>query len=443
MKKIILMFLAAAITIGVAGCGASKSVPQTNETLSVVSTVNKYQFNEAIKIKFMQKYPDVKLDVQLVDPEEDPTAFYQKMSTDIMAGKGPDLLFIDRNFYGATDINKMIRSGAFADMNPFIEADTAFNPTDYVPAMMSFGVVDGKKFIMPSSYNLPIFLTTKSLISETGFNPDNCSTFTGFVDEMIKAGTSSGINPLTRSLESRPLAGFTQTMGIDVFDYENSKANFDQSFQRGAESLKKLGELTGVVNDQYVNGLEVESLRDKQTVLTDYSSRSFGYLFEQIMRLDQYKEQAVMVPMRDEQGGIHASFQEGYIMLESSANKQNAYNFISLALSEEMQRGEELVWWNPANVPVHLGQMKASLKRLSEPIGVTYDNDLGTVTLRGITADEIAQFEGFIADVVDIRGSDKSQSEVFERMKGYYNGTQTYDQAIAELQNIMDIYISE
>lgn len=53
----------------------------------------------------------------------------KKLQTLLMAGKGPDIIFIDRNTF--PDIYKTMKSGAFCDINKFLNEDKDYNADNY------------------------------------------------------------------------------------------------------------------------------------------------------------------------------------------------------------------------------------------------------------------------------------------------------------------------
>ena len=74
-----------------------------------------------------------------------------------MAKDEPDLsVFIH---YDLRDIKKQIKSGAFTDTTPFLEADAEYIPKKYNQFIIECCQTDGKQYIMPTECSIPILLS--------------------------------------------------------------------------------------------------------------------------------------------------------------------------------------------------------------------------------------------------------------------------------------------
>ena len=136
-------------------------VEQTNEGLNIWYTdygmTAKYL--DAAVTQYNQQHPDhpVTAEKYFADgsAESDEEAT-QQMLTEVMAGSGPDLIFFD---VGNMDIEKMVRRGVFADLEPYFEADN-FDWSGYNQAVMDAGVWDGQRLVIPLEYNFPMLYTS-------------------------------------------------------------------------------------------------------------------------------------------------------------------------------------------------------------------------------------------------------------------------------------------
>ena len=126
-------------------------VEQTNEGLTIFYTDYiglEAKLLDAAVTQFNQLHPDnpVTAEKIFVDgSSESQDNAYTKMLTEVMAGEGPDLFFLEQNLM---DIEKMVRRGVFADMEPYFEADN-FDWSGYNQAVMDAGVWDGQRLVIP------------------------------------------------------------------------------------------------------------------------------------------------------------------------------------------------------------------------------------------------------------------------------------------------------
>lgn len=99
-------------------------VKQTNKSLKIYYSdyASMPMMDTAVQL-YKKQYPDVELEVKKTYSAdlEDYNTKYQQMANQIMAGEGPDLFVIDQ---GTMDVEKMVRQGVFADMEPFLRRMT-------------------------------------------------------------------------------------------------------------------------------------------------------------------------------------------------------------------------------------------------------------------------------------------------------------------------------
>ena len=162
----------------------------------------------------------------------------QQMSTEIMAGGGPDIIVLDNEL----PISKLIDQGAFVDMNTFIENDKsekALDMKNYNQSLMDTGVYNGKRYMMPMLYKPDIFITNTSLMKKYGIDKNTKPTYKTIGDVFEKLQNSEK----TVSL----LEGYQSSKEIllqyinDNIDKEKLTTSFDtKEFKETIETLKKL-----------------------------------------------------------------------------------------------------------------------------------------------------------------------------------------------------------
>ena len=79
---------------------------------------------------------------------------YDRISSEIMSGEGPDIIFFGGIADYYLDLAKMAKQDAFADMNVLIEKSETFSFDDYNKSALDAGIVGGKRVMMPLSYKV-------------------------------------------------------------------------------------------------------------------------------------------------------------------------------------------------------------------------------------------------------------------------------------------------
>lgn len=99
------------------------------------------------QIAFTSLYPEVRLTVRDFADDE---SYQQVLRTELMAGKGPDLvLFRD---YDLWDVYKMMDAGVLCDLDPFLEADESFALAPFYQRIFNGGYYKEQRLFIPLSF---------------------------------------------------------------------------------------------------------------------------------------------------------------------------------------------------------------------------------------------------------------------------------------------------
>lgn len=363
------------------------------------------------------------------------------MQADIMAGKGPDLIYISENYFARSDVDKMIHSGVFSDMTPFIKADKEFDFSNYNASAMKFGVVDGKRYIMPTSYNIPMLLTTQSLLDKVRFDPKKCTDFWSFNDELNKYSsiyTENMPNIFTSGIYN--IANFNNLAGMKILNYEDKKVLINTpEFKRAAQTIHNLCIKNDWYYESYVNGMDTKYLYDQIAFLANYDYGSFGALFNDILALYAKGEKPIFFPIRDLNGKIQGKYSFGAAITNNSSNKQNAYNFVKLLLSEQGQ-----MQFNSSplrSIPVLNSAVDKAYEYFQQPITMTFGDS--TFPLPPLAKEDFDLYKSYLKDVDKVTAHGSVQQQLDMLMLPYYLGKKSYEECIKEAQDALEIYMSE
>lgn len=458
MKKAISLFLTITILVAVlSACGASQqnvnvwqdtpSVPQTNDRLTVfcVGDLRDSGMIELALNRYRQLYPDIQ--VELIKPEseniEEREELYQQVAAQIMAGEGPDVFLVNP---AIMDVEKLVRQGIFADMEPFFEADD-FDWTPYHQAVMDGGVWNGKRFVIPLTYNFQLLFTTRTALEETGFDMDACKDYMGFLEETMRFMEDPA---QTRQLCCKPMMimNVVGISGITIADYDTRTIDLSSPvLQPGCAWHKTLnvrhpGHEITLGND----GLEYSAgaVRDGVVLFAQSLGGAFSGFFREFAALKTIDE-AVMLPIRDVNGGIQAQIEYSVAVRGNSENLQNAYNYIKVLLSPEiqhkLQNGDQLSVLNSANEYGYEMISQGKLWHTKAGAG----GFVGTVEPNQGTdwpsREEYDQLVGFINE---IRGAYFISHLRFQgKMRPYVYENADYEETLENARREMEIYISE
>ena len=416
-------------------------VEQTNEGLNIWYTDYgmMVKYLDAAVTQYNQLHPDhpVTADKYFADSSsESNDEATQQMLTEVMAGSGPDLIFFD---VGNMDIEKMVRRGVFADLEPYFEADN-FDWSGYNQAVMDAGVWDGQRLVIPLQYNFPMLYTSQTALDETGFSIENCDTFGGLLDE-IEAMQADPSQKREVFRAKYTFYNFAQYAGIPYVDYDRQKADLSSpELKRGAEIYNNLGGLELGVLDDGING--AADIRDGKALwICPFPPVNGFYTGPEVINTF---DELVMMPIRDMDGGIQAQITWAVAVRNNSPNLQNAYEFIKYLLSEEFHTETLDYRWlyysvldsaNEAYFQDHVYNRAAPLVPPENSYG------LDTVDVRPEDFDELMSYTRQITGAYFSCAETNFMRNM--RTNGFLSGEVSYEDAAQQAERQMDLYLSE
>lgn len=83
--------------------------------------------------EFQSLYPEVTLEVESYSMN-DLMSSSERIKTQLMSGKGPDLLLL--NSYGADDVYKIMKAGVFAPLDEYMTEENGWQEKEYVETVI-------------------------------------------------------------------------------------------------------------------------------------------------------------------------------------------------------------------------------------------------------------------------------------------------------------------
>lgn len=259
---------------------------------------------------------------------DDQNTLSNVMSSEIMAGEGPDLLSLATLSYGNTSINKLLQQEVFADINDVINADMnkqKIDFNDYCEAAMNAGMYENKRIIIPISYVPNILISSEEKCSSYVIN-DNLT-----YDEIIN------INRTLSDEDNLSLFEYEDEYESLFFDFidENININNNTNNFDSYEFIETVKNLKKVILDMNEN----EQSSNDTGLFT--ASETFNLLFtcENFVNRININENPVLFNKPTMKGDFTADIYDAIAINNNSndSKKQKVLNFIEYALSEEVQ----------------------------------------------------------------------------------------------------------
>jgi len=373
-------------------------VPQTNESLTVWAygedvgaTVD--ILRDAGK-EFRERYPEVELVIERTpyDNVNGWDAHYTRLATEVMSGKGPDLFWIESY---SMDWYKMMKGGAFANLNCFFENDPDYHKEDYNQPVMEGGRFRGCQYLVPTHYSIPVLLSEKSLLEEQKIDISKWTDYFAMWEDIAAYSDRQEQDaslPYPVHVYADYIFGYSPwTMGIRWINLENDTLDLNQPEMERALALngrllRRVAEPEEMEKEWALRDGAFKAahrLADKEELFEICAGwDGFAAAMRNGMAIASFGE-PVLAPVRDVNGGIQAEIREALAVRRNSPNQENAYHFIQILLSPEYQEMSISTWMS--EIPLNYEALNAVLEGyaagLDPNMRYTMGGDLGNLQI--------------------------------------------------------------
>ena len=299
---------------------------------------------------FRAEYPDVDVNYVQLSEEE----FDVRISTELSAGKGPDLLFcLSRD---TPDPYRTMTVRLFEDLDPYFENDAGFGFENYLGEVMNCGVLNGERQLVPVEIQIPLVKTSLEAVSETVM-PDAVRRYKEYLSEAGEEEPSGIIQTFEdfcsaciRYHEENPdgmlfpagengddLRALLSASGMQFIDYERGLVTVRE------EELHTILDVCRAfrsANGQTVGADEKQTDGTKKNAFLSPADSDPAAVLSELQDTRRKGETPCLFPIYDVDGGITAEVLSYAAILRSSQNKLNAYRLLCILLSEEIQGGQ-------------------------------------------------------------------------------------------------------
>lgn len=397
-----------------------------------------------VAANFQSAHPDTFVKVEIGISEENSITAedaIRTLNTDILAGKGPDVLILD-----GMPVDSYIEKGILADIKGLMDEIDA---SDGIFSNIKNAYENnGSIYCMPVCFNIPVIAGNKEAV-ETGSAKELVAYGKSIKEEGKKVFSTSGISDILKELFQVESADWLTKEGI----VDKSKL---EAYLQTAKEMYELENDSKNVEDE-----------DSQT----YSFTSYGYNFGtassmgRLMKQNQisfgtlasFYELKDLLSIEQQLGGTYGIFSKqetkGFVpyliagVVSGKEEEQNVQEFIKTMFSKECSMQLE------SGFPVN----KAAYKELcleeltgeekNQDISVTYSTSDGTMvdySIQPLTQEDIdtltENIESMTASVITDR---IIYDLVISEGSKYMEGTQTLEETSGAIMQKVNLYLSE
>ena len=294
--------------------------------------------------------------------DDDYTAGIQKLNTEMLSGKLPDM--IDINTY-SMPIEQYAAKGFLTDLYELIDADADLSREDFVqPVLKALESADGKLYQLPQTFAVDTAIALDKVVGE--YDTWNLA---AVKDAMTKLQDGATVFDVYRTKSD--ILSTCISRNIDAFvDWENGAAHFD------SDEFKALLEFANSFPDTYdwenADEEDQDSAQNRMNAGKQLMSSFYVSSLEDILyQLTGYNGKVKFVGYPSEDGTSNHAFQiDGAIAISSTcADKTAAWNFMKQFLNEEYQSN-----YNIWSFPINQAAFDAKLKEMMTEEYQTDDN---------------------------------------------------------------------
>lgn len=294
--------------------------------------------------------------------DDDYTAGIQKLNTEMLSGKLPDM--IDINTY-SMPIEQYAAKGFLTDLYELIDADADLSRESFVqPVLKALESADGKLYQLPQTFAVDTAIALDKVVGE--YDTWNLA---AVKDAMTKLQDGATVFDVYRTKSD--ILSTCISRNIDAFvDWENGAAHFD------SDEFKALLEFANSFPDTYdwenADEEDQDSAQNRMNAGKQLMSSFYVSSLEDILyQLTGYNGKVKFVGYPSEDGTSNHAFQiDGAIAISSTcADKTAAWNFMKQFLNEEYQ-SSYTIW----SFPINQAAFDAKLKEMMTEEYQTDDN---------------------------------------------------------------------
>ena len=416
--------------------------PEASGSLTLdINMDNSSMMRQAIEI-YRRMYPNVEIILHEYINPADTKAYYDALPADLMAGKASDLVFY--GFWTFSDIHKTMDAGVFADLDPLFSEDDSFHLDNLHREIIDGSKYRGHRYYVPLSYSLCGFLSAQETLERVGLSGCDKMGYTEFVTtlreyaEANRDRTDEWLMPFFSSLY------FCQYGNVDILNYEDQTVTLDtEEFHRTMELLKTGHSYMSARRSDSALIWNSDALSDGRMIfeLTD-NAHQILYFMHYLNLLAKSTPTAFTMPGTKGKTGAYAYFSAA--IPEASRNRENAYAFLKILLSEEVQGNRSHYIEIPVNNRGRKTRYDTYLEGMYfEMMCGDIEKETGVDVTGKFTPEMKAHLESLYENVAFVVRNEALDAFIMEAMTPYFEGEKDYDACVGELRNKLELYIRE
>lgn len=399
---------------------------------------------QAIIDEFQNKYPSIKIKTVLFDNSTNNgiSKYQETLLSDTLSGDGPDILYLN-----SSDTLILEKSGMLENLKPFLDKDKTFKKEDYNTKVIEAGVYNGEQLVMPLDYYVNQYTTTKELLENNNIHIKDNSSENEFMNSINSYILSSSDANKTLFAAPMNIEDFLASTGENFIDYENKDVYFNTTaFKQIINNYKKI--YNASKKESGISGFSgsegFEALKDGTSLFSNDPIERVSYFLASESLLNEVTGETQVInniPTYKGGKGVAAIVGSSMAISKNSKNKEAAYNFLKIALSEKIQASNL-----PSNIPVNKKAAEdLENQYMTNEVGKSYAYDKSTTIIQQRLSENFQDYYNKIVNNVNkgVITDDTLGQLMMQCLTPYFEDKMSYEDAINILKSKIKIYINE
>lgn len=388
---------------------------------------------------YMKEHPDTIIKINQYDYKEEYLSDYlKKMNTDIISGKGDDLIPT-----AYLPIEKYVNSGVLENLSSYLEKDTAFNMKNYHKNVFENIKINGSYYLFPISFKLGSLMANQDLLDQKNIKIDqdhwNRESFINILRELSK---EKGVYGLPNMEKEEIFEMFFVGEQDQFIDDENKKTNFNsESFKVLLKDVQTICDEKLI--DENVTGMDIEGMNMYQGTngkIAFMNQSEISFMFIPLLKNMIGNFKLYPYPRSSGKGG-YTFMANAYGMNANSKNKELAWEVLKY-LNEEKKDNNGFYTGIEMNKKSSEKQLE-ELKNMGDNVMVIATED-GELNPAALTDENIENIKDATENVTINTSVDPQINKILkEAIRKYFAKEMTQEELIKTLDNKISTYMNE
>lgn len=386
-------------------------------------------------IEFNKTNPEYRITVteyHQFNTDEDYTAGLTKLTTEIVSGDVPDILVA-----GELPLAQYAARGLLEDLYTYVDADPEFDRDDFVPSILSAMESDGNLYMVSPSFYIQTLVGHPSVVgTEMGWTMAE-------MREVLEASAAAGGTFFPYWTKTDALRMFTMMNMVNYIDWATGECSFD------SEEFIELLEFANMFPAEIDwENMEDGDYVDEYQLITEGKIPVTSFSLYDVSEYNMYKAlfggEITFIGYPTSEGvGTRLQLDSGLAMSSKCENKEGAWEFMRMMLTEEYQ--ENYGWAMPTNANMLKKKMDAAMSEESDhSYGIGF-GDGNEITVDGrLTQEDVDELYALIDSANGTYSYDEAVLNIInEEAAVFFGGQRSAEETAKNIQSRMNIYVNE